>query len=233
MASDTGTMDSALVSEMPLSVESSHSYLVAPSPSPFITSFLCLRPRFQMQLVPPATYAWETTPPPILLSSRFNSPNSRKHLHQDSPLALRFNQVQVFFSAVPNTNKTSNHLLLTLPPFSQLSTCIALRILDFISLHVLTYFPPPRPMSLESFLHIHFLCPCPNPELLLTRPVITFPLFYFPIHAAPKCRVTFCKVHSNHRHHAAQQLPMAPITSWIKSQFLYIFFFLFKLIYFS
>ena len=74
--------------------------------------------------------------------------------------------------------------------------------------------------------------PAPTQSYFSPRPVITFPLFYFPIHAVPKRWVMFCKVHPNHRHHAAQQLPMAPITSWIKKQFP-LFFLFFKLIYFS
>lgn len=92
-----------------------------------------------------------------------------EHLHQDSPVALKPNQVQVCFSAVPNANKTSNHLLLTLPPFSQSSTSTALRILDFpMSLHVLTYSTPSH--QVFGIIPSHPLpLPMPTSELVLIK----------------------------------------------------------------
>lgn len=127
------------------------------------SSYLCLRP---------------TTP--ISHSSQLQGLTlltAGKHLHQDSSVALKLNHVQVYFSAVPNANKTSHHFLLTLLPFSQLSTSTALRILDFsMSLHVLTYFTsnhqvfgiiPSHPLPL----------PLPISELFLTKTCYHFSIF--------------------------------------------------------
>lgn len=92
-------------------------------------------------------------------------------------MALKPNQVQVCFSAVPNANKTSNHLLLTLPPFSQSSTSTALRILDFsMSLHVLTYSTPNR--QVFGIIPSHPLpLPMPTSELVLTKICYHFSIF--------------------------------------------------------